>query len=217
MVGAVALYVAERHGLYQRQPEATLAAPGDLRFDLAFVDPFERHHVDLDGEARRPSGLDTAQHLVEIAPAGDRAEPIRVPAVEADVYPADPAFAEASGHRSELGPVGRHGDLVQPLAEVATDRLDESQDVAPDERLSARQADAPHATIDEYAGKVSQFFQCQQIGLGQELHMFGHAVAAAKIAPVGHRQADVGDPAAEAVDQSWRRTHHGVPVHPLLP
>src|SRR3546814_16395594 len=89
MVGAVALYVAERHGLDQRQPEATLAAPGDHRFDLAFVDPFERHHVDLDGEARRPSGLDTAQHLVEIAPAGDRAEPIRVPAVGADVYQAE--------------------------------------------------------------------------------------------------------------------------------
>src|SRR3546814_13583876 len=47
--------------------------------------------------------------------------------------------------------------------------------------------------------------------------MFGHAVAAAKIAPVGHRQADVGDPAAEAVDQSSSRTHHGDHVPPLLP
>src|SRR3546814_20669895 len=98
MVGAVALYVAERHGLDQRQPEATLAAPGDHRFDLAFVDTFERHHVDLDGEARRPSGLATAQQLVEIAPAGDPAEPTRVPAFQADVYPADHAFSEAYGH-----------------------------------------------------------------------------------------------------------------------
>ena len=48
---------------------------------------------------------------------------------------------------------------------------------------------------------ILKFFQCQQFGLGQELHMFGHAIDAAKIAAVGDGDAQVGDCAHEWVNK----------------
>lgn len=52
----------------------------------------------------------------------------------------------------------------------------------------------------------------QHLDAGQEMHVLGHAVDAAQVAAVRHRQANVGDVAPEAVyelvgELSWRGSH----------
>jgi len=42
-----------------------------------------------------------------------------------------------------------------------------------------------HALADESATQPVELFEGEDIGFGQERHMFGHAVHAAKIAAVG--------------------------------
>ena len=57
------------------------------------------------------------------------------------------------------------------------------------QRLSARQSQLVHAFADEGAAQPVELFQRQDVGLGQERHVFGHAVHAAKIAAVGNGDA----------------------------
>ena len=45
----------------------------------------------------------------------------------------------------------------------------------------------------------------QQLGLGQEGHVLRHAVDAAEVAAVGHRDAQIGDGAPKRIDQRARR------------
>ena len=46
-----------------------------------------------------------------------------------------------------------------------------------------------------------EFLQRQQVLLRQERHVLGHAVDAAEVAAVGHRDAQIGDRAAERIDE----------------
>ena len=79
--------------------------------------------------------------------------------------------------------------------------LTERHDAAPDQRLAAGEAKLAHAARDEGGAQPVELFQRQNIGLGQEGHVLGHAVDAAEIAAVGDRDAQIGDVAAERIDQ----------------
>jgi hypothetical protein len=63
-------------------------------------------------------------------------------------------------------------------------------------RLAAGQAQLAHAQADEHGGGPGDLLEAQQRGVGQEVvlvieHLLGHAVAAAEVAAVGHRDAQV--------------------------
>lgn len=51
----------------------------------------------------------------------------------------------------------------------------------------------------------SRLFQRQQILLGKERHIFGHAIGAAEIAAVGDRHAQVADRATKRIDHVHAR------------
>src|SRR5262249_62427853 len=57
------------------------------------------------------------------------------------------------------------------------------------------------AVGDEGAAKPVELLEREQVALGQERHVLGHAVDAAEIAAVRDRDAQVGDAAPERVDQ----------------
>src|SRR6185312_9377155 len=61
-------------------------------------------------------------------------------------------------------------------------------------------ADFRGAQADEGGAEPVELLECQQVALRQEAHVLRHAVDAAKVASVGHRDAQVGDGAAERVD-----------------
>ena len=120
-----------------------------------------------------------------------------------------PACTSASRMALELAAVGGHGQLVQPArAHVPAELADQPHDVAPDQGLAAGEPDLAHAEIDEGRGQPVELLQGEQLGLGQEGHLLGHAVDAAEIAAVGDRQPDVGDLPSERI------AHPGPSPHP---
>jgi len=88
---------------------------------------------------------------------------------------------------------------------VPRQRGEQGHDAAAHERLAAGQAQLAHAARDERRAQPVQFLEREQIGLGQKVHVFRHAVDAAEVAAVGHRNAQIGDGTPEGVDQ--RRAH----------
>ena len=60
---------------------------------------------------------------------------------------------------------------------------------------------------DEGAAQAVELFEREQVGLGQERHVLRHAIDAAEIAAVGHRDAQIGDRAPERIDEGRGRSH----------
>jgi hypothetical protein len=75
--------------------------------------------------------------------------------------------------------------------------------VAADEGLAAGDADAFYALADECRTEPFEFLEGQQLLPRQERHVLRHAIDATEIAPVGHRNAEIGNSAAEWVDHEF--------------
>ena len=71
-----------------------------------------------------------------------------------------------------------------------------------------------HAQADEGRAEAVELLERQEVRLGQEGHVLGHAVDAAEVAAVGDRDAQVGDRAGEGVDKLQR---HGEKVWRAAP
>src|SRR5207253_7573725 len=62
---------------------------------------------------------------------------------------------------------------------------------------------------DEGAAQPVELLQREQVALGQEGHVLGHAIDATEVAPVRDRDAQIADAAPERIDQwgaRWRET-----------
>ena len=84
---------------------------------------------------------------------------------------------------------------------MARQRRDKRHDAAPDQRLAAGQAQLAHAARHEGRAQPVELLEREDLGLGQKRHVFRHAIDAAEVAAVGHRDAQIGDGAAERIDQ----------------
>ena len=162
---------------------------------------------------RRGRGLDPAEHLRQIAVAGDVPEPLGIAAVEADVDAANPGASKIAGEAREPRAVGRHRQLVEAVAIRAPSR-------ATSARCPRRTSGSPpvsrirrHAAGDEAYRRAARSPRSSARRSAAGMHRLGHAIAAAQIAAVGHRQADIGDAPPEAVDHVSRgifRLIHGL-------
>ena len=95
--------VAERHHLDEGEVHAGAMRPFDERDELVLVDALERDRVDLHREAGVLGGLDAVEHLVEVAPARDRAEFGGIERVERDVDALHAVGGELAGVFSRAG------------------------------------------------------------------------------------------------------------------
>ena len=146
--------------------------------------------------------VDAGKHLVQRTPARDGAEFLRIERIERHVEPPHASRLDLLRIFGELRAVGGQRQLVESAgAQVARQRGDEGHDAAADQRLAAGEAKLAHAARDEGRAQPVEFFERQQIGLGQEGHVLRHAVDAAEIAAIGDRDAQIGDVAAERIDQ----------------
>jgi hypothetical protein len=169
------------------------------------------HHVELDRrQARGQRGVDAGQHV------GDRKADV-VHALEDGVVQRVQADGRAAGRR----PAGRAlRARMEPLVVRAmstgapsgvrrADNCAMSCSIWRRSRLAAGQAQLAHAQADEHGGGPGDLLEAQQRGMGQEVvlvieHLLGHAVAAAEVAAVGDRDAQVaqGDHAHPAA--AWQ-------------
>src|SRR5277367_3197991 len=93
-------------------------------------------------------------------------------------------------------------------------RAEQLQDVPPNQRLAASDAQLACPEPHERRTEPVQLLERQDVPLGQEVHVLGHAVDATKIAAVRDRYTDIGDRAAEGIDER-RRLGTDVRVHGL--
>ena len=195
--------LAERHHLDQRQIHAAAMRPFDQPRKFVLVDALERDRVDLDLQAGGLRGVDAGEHLVQRPPARDGAEFLGIERVERDVDAPDAGRAlSSSAYLASCEPLVVERQFVERAgAQMARQRGDERHDAAAHQRLAAGEAQFAHAARDEGRAQPVELLQREHIGLRQKGHVFRHAIDAAEIAAVGHRDAQIGDGAAERIDQ----------------
>ncbi len=200
---------ADVHVLDEADLGAPRLRPLDERDELVVVDAADHDRVDLERcEAGPRRGLDAAQHARQLVEAGELLEPVGPQRVEADRDPVEARRAQGGRVLLEQHAVGRHREVVQPR--LAGEDLDERGQVVAHERLAARQADAVDAERAEDVGEPADLFELEQVRAGKpHVVLLGHAVVAAQVAAVRHREAEVAERAAEAV-----RERHGRSIVP---
>ena len=116
-----------------------------------------------------------------------------------------PCAFELGGVFLQLRAIGGEREFLERAAcEMARQRGHQRHDAAPHQRLAAGQAQLGHALGDEGAAQPVEFLEAEQIGLRQKRHVLRHAIDAAEIAAVGHRDAQIGDGARKRIDQRAR-------------
>src|SRR5262249_29955989 len=177
---------------------AAAMRPGKEIAELVLVDALERDRVDLH---RDPGGSrcgDALEHLTEFAPAGDGAEFVGVERIERDIDPLDAVGGELAGELGKLRAVGGQGEFAERAGgEVPRERVDERHEAAPHQRFAAGEPQLRDALGDEGAAQPVEFLEREQVALGQERHVLGHAVDAAEIAAVRDGDEKMGDAAPE--------------------
>ncbi len=92
---------------------------------------------------------------------------------------------------------------------MARQRSEQAHDAMAHQRLAAGDAQLLRPARDEGGAQPVELLEREQIAARQELHVFRHAIDAAKIAAVGHRDAHIGNRPPERVDQRRRRGGDG--------
>src|SRR5687768_4238737 len=85
----------------------------------------------------------------------------------------------------------------------------EGHDVAPHERLAAGEAELAHAALDEHRAEAVELLEGEEVALREEMHVLRHAVEAAEVAAVRHRDAQIGDRPPERIDERPRDRRDG--------
>src|SRR5690606_28559742 len=68
--------------------------------------------------------------------------------------------------------------------------------------LAAGQTQLAHTLVDKDVTESLQLFEAQEVTPRQEGHVFGHAVYAAEIATIRHRNPQIGNGAAKWIDHA---------------
>ena len=99
----------------------------------------------------------------------------------------------------EQDAVGRHGQVADPR--LRGQHADEARQVAAQQRLAAGQAHLVHAEVEEHVGQRGDLAEVQDV-LAREpdVLLLRHAVAAAEVAAIGDRDAQVAQHAAARVE-----------------
>ena len=117
-------------------------------------------------------------------------------------------MGEIGGMTDQLAAVGGQGQLVQGAgSQMARKGAHQAHHVLAHQRLAAGQPELAHPHPHEGAAQPVQLLQGQDLRLGQEGHVFRHAIDAAEVAAVRHRDPKVGDGPPEGVDDGRLACH----------
>ena len=159
-------------------------------------------------------------HAVEDARHGEvdavhRAEHGVVQRIQADRHAPEARIGERAGQRTERGPVRRERQVERPAVRSPErgQRRDERGELAPDERLAARDPQLLDAQCHERASRALDLLEAQDLVLGQERvvateHFLGHAIRAAEVAAIRDGDAQVVERPSERIER-----FHGHPSY----
>ena len=124
-------------------------------------------------------------------------EAIAIQRVEADRDPVQARALELLGCAFSSTPLVVIAEIADAVA--AGEPGHQVRDVAAEQRLAAGQPNLVDAEVEEQVDQLLDFLEVQDVLARQpEVLLFGHAVPAAQVAPVGDREAQV--PERPAVD-----------------
>ena len=86
--------------------------------------------------------------------------------------------------------------------EMSAKPAEQRHHVLADQRLAAGHAQLPDAATDEGTAQPFQLLERKDLRLGQKRHVLGHAIDAAKVATIRHRDAKVGNRPLERIDET---------------
>ena len=122
--------------------------------------------------------------------------------VDADVHSAKACARKRFGVPGQQDTIGREGEVGYA---ARGEHLDEDMKLAARQWLAAGEADRVDAEAHEDAHEPVDLLVGQDLRARQPLHPFGrHAVRAAEVAAVGHRDPEVVGDAAEGIDERHR-------------
>ena len=84
---------------------------------------------------------------------------------------------------------------------MPTKAFNQSHNALAHQRLAAREAELPYALVNKGTAHPVELFQREQVAFGQKRHVLGHAIDAAEVAAVRHRDAQIADMPAKRVNQ----------------
>ena len=87
---------------------------------------------------------------------------------------------------------------------MPSDGAKQRHHVATDERLAAGDPDLARPEANKSGAQAFQLLERQDVPLGQEIHVLGHAIDAAIVASIGHRHPHIGDLTTERIDERGR-------------
>ena len=194
--------MADVHELDEAQGVAPLAEERRHRDDLILVGAALDHRVHLHRQSGGARSVDAFEHAIDREiDVVQRAKLLVVERIEADGDPAQAGVRERLRLLRQQRPVRRQGQIHVELGELR----DQPLQVAAHERLTARDADLPHAAVDEDARDPRDLLERQELAPLEEaviaaVDLLRHAVDAAEVAAVGDRDAQVAQRASEGVE-----------------
>ncbi len=136
------------------------------------------------------SGLNARKRLVKRATARDLVELIRIKGVKRDIDARKPCLFQLLCHAWQKHPVGGHGNAFNAINFVQFSY--EVSNSFAHQWLSAREAQALNAHLRRNFNDVNNLIEAQDFIVCHLLHaFFGHAINAAKIAPIRERNAQI--------------------------
>ena len=99
----------------------------------------------------------------------------------------------------KLAAIGGDGQLFQTVQ--GAQLLEQLANIPSYQGFAPRYPQLGNPQPNKHTGYSGQLLQCEHIPARQKGHILGHAVGAAEVTAIGHRQPDVVDTALEAVDQ----------------
>ena len=138
-------------------------------------------------------------------PPRERREPVGAERIETHGDPMEPGGLQPGRLLGEQHTVGRHGQIAQ--ARLGDQQPDQRRQIAPQERLAAGEPDLVDAQVHEGVDQRADLLEVEDLLARQpDVLLFRHAVGAAQVAAVGHRDPQIPERAREGVLES----HHAV-------
>src|SRR5215468_3039815 len=163
----------------------------DQLAQLVVVDVAHDHRVELrPGEAGRRHRGDAGEDLRVVRAACERGEPVGPQGVKAHGDAVQSGGPQRTRLLGEQDPVGRQGQIAK--LRLVRQEADQRRQVAPQERLAAGEPDLVDAEIHEDVDERAELLEVEDLLARQpDVVLLGHAVAAAQVAAVGHRDPEV--------------------------
>ena len=163
--------------------------------------------VDLQPGEEGRSFRDAFQDPGEFVSPSERFEPLPIEGIQTDRQAMEPGGLQFGSGWGQRDAVRGHRKVVKIW--LRGQLCDERRDATTQERLTAGEADLVDAQRQKQIDEAIDLLELQDVLAGKpDVLRFGHAVAAAEIAAIGHRQPEIAERAVECVEQHRMTLDH---------